>query len=121
MWEDPIVADVHRTREMLAGKYGYDVQAIFADLRKRQAALGSRLVSPTKRAEPTAEVGEVRDFGSSGSTPLPVPPATEVNPQNCSGRRPGLLGPRPSLAAASDRTDRTDPSDLSRRPPGPVS
>jgi len=48
MWEDPIVADIHRTREMLAGKYGFDVQAIFADLRNRQAALGSRLVSPTR-------------------------------------------------------------------------
>jgi hypothetical protein len=76
MWEDPIVADVHRTREMLAGKYSFDVQAIFADLRKRQAALGGRLVSPRKRAEPTAEVGSGRDFGSSGSTPLPTAPAT---------------------------------------------
>ena len=46
MWEDPIVADVHRTRERLAAEYGFDVQAIFADLRKRQAALGARLVSP---------------------------------------------------------------------------
>ena len=38
MWEDPIVADVHRTREKLAAEYGFDVKAIFADLRKRQAA-----------------------------------------------------------------------------------
>ena len=44
MWEDPIVADVHRNREKLAAEYGFDVKAIFADLRKRQAALGGRLV-----------------------------------------------------------------------------
>ena len=44
MWEDPIVEDVHRTREKLAAEYDFDVKAIFADLRKRQAALGERLV-----------------------------------------------------------------------------
>jgi hypothetical protein len=44
MWEDPIVEDVHRIREQLAAEYGFDVKAIFADLRKRQAALGERLV-----------------------------------------------------------------------------
>jgi hypothetical protein len=50
MWEDPIVADVHRTREMLAGEHNFDTKAIFADLRKRQAALGARLVPQKKRA-----------------------------------------------------------------------
>lgn len=44
MWEDPIVADVHRTREKLAAEYDFDVAAIFADIRKRQAALGERLL-----------------------------------------------------------------------------
>jgi hypothetical protein len=70
MWEDPIVADIHRTREMLGAEYGFDVQAIFADLRKRQVALGGRLVSPKERADPTAEVDRGRDFGSPGSTPI---------------------------------------------------
>jgi hypothetical protein len=69
VWEDPIVADIHRTREKLAAEYGFDVRAIFADLRKRQEALGSRLVSPNKRAEPTAEIDRNPDFGSPGSTP----------------------------------------------------
>lgn len=55
MWEDPIVAEVHRTREMLAAKFDFHIDAIFADLQKRQAALGERLVSPRTRAEPTAE------------------------------------------------------------------
>ena len=70
MWEDPIVADVHRTREKLAAEYGFDVKAIFADLRKRQAALGGRLVPQKKRAEPETEVDQGRHFGSAGSTPI---------------------------------------------------
>ena len=42
MWEDPIVAEVHRTREMLAAKFNFDIDAIFADMQKRQAALGDK-------------------------------------------------------------------------------
>ena len=49
MWEDPIVAEVHRTREELAAAFEFDVKAIFADLRKRQVALGARLVRPRMR------------------------------------------------------------------------
>ena len=52
MWEDPIVAEVHRTREKLAAEYNFDVTAFFVGLRKRQAALGGRLVHQKKRAEP---------------------------------------------------------------------
>ena len=55
MSEDPIVAEIHRTREKLAAEYNYDVAAFFADLRKRQAALGRGLVLQKKRAEPEAE------------------------------------------------------------------
>jgi hypothetical protein len=54
MWEDPIVAEVRRVREGLSGQFNFDVRAIFADLRKRQTALGPRLVrrqSPTKTEE----------------------------------------------------------------------
>lgn len=56
MWEDPIVEDIHRTREQPAAEYDFDIKAIFADLRKRQASLGERLRPQKKRAEPTAEV-----------------------------------------------------------------
>lgn len=45
MWEDPIVAEVHRIRRELAEKFNFDVDAIVADIRGRQVALGSRLVS----------------------------------------------------------------------------
>ena len=76
MWEDPIVAEVHRTREKLAAEYNFDVTAFFADLRRRQAALGGRLVLQKKRAEPTAEADQARDSGSPESTSSETAPAT---------------------------------------------
>ena len=75
MWEDPIVADVHRTREKLAAEYDFDVKAIFADLRKRQLSLGSRLVPQKKRADPAAEADQGCQSGSPGSTPTEAAPA----------------------------------------------
>ena len=56
MWEDPIVAEVHRIREKLAAEYNFDIKAFFADLRKRQTALGARLVhqkQPNQTLQPT--------------------------------------------------------------------
>jgi hypothetical protein len=58
MWEDPIVAEVHRTREMLAAKFNFNIDAIFADMQQRQVALGERLVLPGKRTKSTAEADE---------------------------------------------------------------
>ncbi len=55
MWQDPVVEEVHRAREKLAAEYDFDVEAFFADLRKRQASLGRRLVPQKKRAEPPAD------------------------------------------------------------------
>jgi hypothetical protein len=54
MWEDPIVAEVDRTRELLAANFNFDVEAIFADIRKRQTALGERLIPQRKQTEPKA-------------------------------------------------------------------
>lgn len=51
MWEDPIVEEVHRIREELAAQFDFDIKAIFADLRKRQAALGERLVRQQRTAD----------------------------------------------------------------------
>lgn len=56
MWEDPLVEEVHRTRERLAAQFNYDVHAIVADLRQRQEALGHKLVRLKKLEAPTAEV-----------------------------------------------------------------
>jgi hypothetical protein len=75
MWEDPIVEEVHRTREKLAAEFDFDVKAIFADLRKRQTSLGDRLVPQKKRAEPTAEADRGRHSGSPGSTSSEAAPA----------------------------------------------
>ena len=75
MWEDPIVAEVHRIREKLAADYNFSVTAFFADLRKRQAVLGGRLVHQKKRAEPTAEADRGRPAGSGGSTSSEAAPA----------------------------------------------
>jgi hypothetical protein len=75
MWEDPIVEEVHRTREMLAAKFNFDIDAIFADMQKRQVALGDRLVSPKTRAEPTAESNRGRPSGPRESTSPEAAPA----------------------------------------------
>ena len=55
MWEDPIVAEVHRAREKLVAESNFDIDAFFAGVRRRQASLGNRLVPQKKRAEPTIE------------------------------------------------------------------
>jgi hypothetical protein len=68
MWEDPIVAEVHRAREKLAADCNYDIDAFFAGVRKRQALLGARLIPQKKRAEPTAEADRGRHSGSPEST-----------------------------------------------------
>jgi hypothetical protein len=75
MWEDPIVAEVHRNREKLAAECNFDIKAFCAGLRKRQAALGGRLVQQKKRAEPTAEADRGRPSGSPESTSSEATPA----------------------------------------------
>lgn len=75
MWEDPIVAEVHRAREKLAAECNYDITAFFAGLRKRQASLGDRLVSPNQRNEQAVEVDRGREPGSAGSTSSEAAPA----------------------------------------------
>ena len=54
MWEDPIVSEVRRAREQLSAKFGFDVKAIFADLRNRQAAHGDRLIHQPKNSQASA-------------------------------------------------------------------
>ena len=75
MWEDPIVAEVHRIRKELAARFDFDIHAMFVDMRKRQAALGSRLVSLVKPAEATAEADQGRHSDSTESTSSDAAPA----------------------------------------------
>ena len=58
-WEDPIVADVRRTREELSAQFDFDVSAIFADLRARQLSAAGRLVRAKSKRE--AEQADTRE------------------------------------------------------------
>lgn len=73
MWEDPIVAEVHRIRKEIAARYNFDMAAYFADVRRRQAALGDRLVLQPKRAEPESAPDGGGTNGTSGSASLKPP------------------------------------------------
>ena len=75
MWEDPIVAEVHRAREKLAAECNFDIKAFFAGLRKRQALLRDMLVLQKKRAEPTAEADRGSQSGPPGATETEAAPA----------------------------------------------
>ena len=66
MWEDPIVAEVHRAREKLMAAYNFDINAMFADIRRRQESLGERLVRLKKRGDAAAQRG--RSSGAPGCT-----------------------------------------------------
>ena len=37
---DPILDEIHETRQRIAERFNYDIAAILADARQRQAALG---------------------------------------------------------------------------------
>lgn len=73
MWEDPIVAEVHRIREKLAAEHGFDVKKIFADLRKRQAASAGTLV-PQKKRKGAAQGEQDRRSGPPDSTSIGAAP-----------------------------------------------
>ena len=45
MWEDPIVAEIHKVREATAEKFNCDIDAYFADLQAREASSGRQYVS----------------------------------------------------------------------------
>ena len=72
MWEDPIVAEVHRAREKLAAEHSFDIGAFFASVRQRQESLGSRLVHPKTRAELATEVDRDTAFAAHRSAPSPA-------------------------------------------------
>ncbi|MFO0792370.1 MAG: hypothetical protein U0805_23160 [Pirellulales bacterium] len=75
MWEDPIVAEVHRIREQLAAEHNFDIAAFFADIRLRQKELGSRLVKQANRSDKSNELACEMGASSSGSTSSEPSPA----------------------------------------------
>ena len=52
MWDDPIVDEVRKARQLHARKFKYDLKAIVADLKKQQEASGKQFVILPPR-EPT--------------------------------------------------------------------
>ncbi len=49
MWTDEIVEEIHRIREEYAKSFNYDLDAIFADLRKKEAASGREVVTLSRK------------------------------------------------------------------------
>jgi hypothetical protein len=57
MWQDPIVTETRALRESYAEEHHHDIDSIYEDLVKRQAATNRRLVSlPPRRPERRAKV-----------------------------------------------------------------
>ena len=53
---DPIIVEVRAIREEHAARFGYDVKAIFKDIRARQEASGRKCVRyPARRIYPESE------------------------------------------------------------------
>ena len=65
MWKDEIVEEIHQIREAYAKSLNYDLDAIFEDLRKKEAESGRKVVSlsrkpglKTRWSERTRDLGE---------------------------------------------------------------
>ena len=57
MWKDPIVEETRKRRNEYAKKIDHDVDAIFADIQKRQAEKSERLVSlPARKPVKVSDV-----------------------------------------------------------------
>jgi hypothetical protein len=64
MWKDEIVEEIHRIREEYAKSFGYDLDAIFADLRKKEVESGREVVNLSRKPGLTTRwSGRVRDLG----------------------------------------------------------
>ncbi|WP_416674366.1 hypothetical protein [Egbenema bharatensis] len=64
MWKDEIVEEIHQIREAYAKSFNYDLDAIFEDLRRKEAESGREVVSLSrKRGLTTRWSGRARDLG----------------------------------------------------------
>lgn len=64
MWQDEIVEEIHQIREAYAKSFNYDLNAIFEDLRKKEAESGREVVSLSRKPGLTTRwSGRVRDPG----------------------------------------------------------
>ncbi len=64
MWTDEIVEEIHRIRDEYAKSFNYDLNAIFADLRKKQAESGREVVNLSRKPGLTTRwSGRARELG----------------------------------------------------------
>ena len=64
--DDPIVAEVRAARDKHAAQFGYDLDAIFRDIREKQKASGREYVKfPPRKPKPAVAVGEECDRSAS--------------------------------------------------------
>ena len=53
MWQDPIVEEIHKTREEYARQFNFDIDAICKDIQAKQANSGREVVSfPPRKPRP---------------------------------------------------------------------
>src|SRR5713101_2888761 len=58
MWKDPIVEEVRKQRRQYASRFGFDLDAIFRDLKRKEQQGRRKLVSPPPRRGRTSATGE---------------------------------------------------------------
>jgi hypothetical protein len=64
MWTDEIVEEIHRIREEYAKSFNYDLDAIFADLRRKEAESSRKVVNLSRKPSLAKRwSGRVRDIG----------------------------------------------------------
>lgn len=64
MWTDEIVEEIHRIREEYAKSFNDDLDAIFADLRRKEAASGRTVVNLTRKHDLTSRwSSRAKDLG----------------------------------------------------------
>jgi DNA-binding protein H-NS len=62
MWIDEIVEEIHQIREEYAKSFNYDLDEMFADLRKKEAASGRKVVTLSRKPGITTRwSGRTRD------------------------------------------------------------
>jgi hypothetical protein len=64
MWRDEIVEEIHRIREEYAKSFNYDLNAIFEDLRRKEAKSGKEVVNLSRKPSLTKRwSGRTKDLG----------------------------------------------------------
>jgi hypothetical protein len=64
MWTDEIVEEIHRIREEYAKSFNYDLDAIFADLRRKEAESSREVVNLSRKPGLTTRWSRrIRDIG----------------------------------------------------------